>query len=194
MGQKIGHIYAFLALQSRALNDHVSLFDAMDSISASTEECFEALYNADETGWSDAVEELYEGQVLAMDALFIEEIVIQPEYRGKGIGAEVVRETINTFASNGVGIVACKLFPLQYSGWEEHSRKQEPGFAEKRLAGFARVARFWTDLGFRKLPDSDFYTYAPELLNQGGGDEKPTPAPSVSCANRVRRGRRRNVH
>ena len=182
-----------MVLQSRALNDNVSLFDAMDSISASTEECFEALYNVDETGWSNAVEELYQGRVLGIDALFIEEIVIEPNYRGKSIGAQVVRETISTFALNGVGIVACKPFPLQYLGWEEDSRKGEPGFEEKRLAEFARVARFWKDLGFRKLPDSDFYTYAPELLNQGEGEEEPVPSPSLSWANRIRRGRRRNV-
>jgi hypothetical protein len=65
----------------------------------------------------------------------------------------IVRETIATFGSH-CGLVA-------------HEELLEN-------------AKVWTDIGFRKLADSDFYTYAPEL-----------PSSSVSWANRVRRGRRR---
>jgi hypothetical protein len=54
-------------------------------------------------------------------------------------------------------------FALQYENREDEERKalsQVPGFQQKRLADFAKVGTFWSDLGFRKLPDSDFYAYA----------------------------------
>jgi len=140
----------------------------MDCFSASAEECFAALYREDGQEWSQAVNELYDGDVPGMDALFIEEIQLEPKYRGQGIGADIVRELISTFASTGIALVACKPFPLQYSDWKaddaEHRKLREtPGFEEKRIADFARVAQFWTELGFLKLKDCDVHTYAPHL-------------------------------
>jgi tetratricopeptide (TPR) repeat protein len=75
---------------------------------------------------------------------------LNANYRGKGIGAQVVRETIATFGSH-CRLIACKPFPLQYSNWEDEEHietRQQPGIEEKRLANFARLARFWTDFGF----------------------------------------------
>jgi len=184
VGPKIGHVHALLVLWNRAANEGVSLYDAMDCFSASAEECFAALYREDGQEWSKAVNELYDGDVPGMDALFIEEIQLEPKYRGQGIGADIVRELISTFASTGIALVACKPFPLQYLEWKaddaEHRKLREtPGFEEKRIADFARVAQFWTELGFRKLKDCDvFYTYAPHLRVQ----------PEIP---RVPRGRRR---
>ena len=66
--------------------------------------------------------------------------------------------------------------------------RQQPGIEEKRLADFARLARFWTDLGFARLNDSDFYTYAPALIQRTGPASDTAPSPVV---NRVPRGRRR---
>jgi hypothetical protein len=31
-----------------------------------------------------------------------------------------------------------------------------------------RVEKFWFDLGFRKVADSDFWSFAPQLKNQAG--------------------------
>lgn len=172
VGKKIGQLNALLVLRSRAINEGESLFDAMDSLSQSATDCYTAIFEPLTCEWNEAIEQLYDGMILEGDVLYIEAIELDDAYRGKGIGAEVVRGMIATFASSGVSLVACKPFPLQYSNWElddeEHKAKRaEPGFEEKRIADFARVAKFWTDLGFRKLPGgSDFYTYAPDLLRQ----------------------------
>jgi GNAT superfamily N-acetyltransferase len=187
---KIGHIDAFLVLRGRAINEGQSLFEAMDSINDAVLECYEALFDAHTDEWNESVEGIYKGAIMGLDVLFIESIELDAAYRGKGIGGQVVRETIASFGSN-CGLVACKPFPLQYSNWEDEEHKsirQDTGFEEKRLADFARFAKFWTDLGFYKLPNSDFYAYAPELTHQ------PDAAPGAASAvvtNRVLRGRRR---
>ncbi len=101
-----------------------------------------------------------------------------------------MRETIATFGTH-CGLITCKPFPLQYSNWEDEEHiemRQQPGIEEKRLADFARLARFWTDLGFVRLDDSDFYTYAPELIQPPDAASDMAPSP---VANRVPRGRRR---
>lgn len=187
---RIGQIDAYLVLRGRALNEHESLFEAMDSIDSSVFECYEALFDPETDDWNQSVQDLYKDQILGLDVLFIQSIQQDTNYRGKGIGAQVVRETIATLGSH-CGLIACKPFPLQYSNWEddEHSEmRQQPGFEEKRLADFARVARFWTDLGFVGLNDSDFYAYAPELIQQRGPASGLAASPVV---NRVPRGRRR---
>jgi hypothetical protein len=187
---KIGVIHAYLILRGRALNERVSLFEAMDSISQSVFDCYEALFDVETDEWSPSVEALYNGQIMESDVLFIERIELDAAFRGKGIGAQVVRESIATFASH-CGIVTCKPSPLQYENWEAELCKairQEPGFEPKRIADFARVAKFWMDLGFRKLDGSDFYIYAPELINQSDATSDAIP---VAAPNRVPRGRRR---
>ena len=187
---RIGQIDAYLVLRGRALNEQESLFLAMDSIDSSVFECYEALFDPETDDWNQSVQDLYKDQIMGLDVLFIQSIELNANYRGKGIGAQVVRETIATFGSH-CGLIACKPFPLQCSNWEDEEHiemRQQPGIEEKRHADFARLARFWTDLGFVRLDDSDFYTYAPELIQQPGPASDIAPSPVV---NRVPRGRRR---
>ena len=44
--------------------------------------------------------------------------------------------------------------------------REQPGFELKRKADFAKIEKFWFDLGFRKLPEGEFFTFAPDLLQQ----------------------------
>jgi GNAT superfamily N-acetyltransferase len=165
---KIGRIDCHLVLRGRAMDEDVDLFVAMDSISSSTLECFEALFDPESHEWKESVASLYKYDVPGHDVLLIEAVELDPAYRGKSIGAQVVRETIATLGSS-CGLVTCKPFALQYEGWTDEpndSRQQLPGFEAKRLADFGKVEQFWTGLGFRNLPDSDFYVFAPRLVQQ----------------------------
>lgn len=77
------------------------------------------------------------------------------------------------------------------SNWEDEQHtepRKQLGFEEKRAADCTRVAKFWTDLGFVRLNESDFYTYAPSLIDQPSPASDIAPSPVVS---RVPRGRRR---
>ncbi len=171
---RIGHIDGYLVMRGRAMDEGEDLFHAMDSISSSTAECFEALFEHETGSWNEAVDSLYEHDIPGHDVLFIETIDIEPAYRGKGIGAQVVRETIATFGAS-CGLVACKPFALQYANWlaeEKKTMREQPGFEAKRLADFNKVAQFWSDLGFRKVPNSDFYTFAPQLVQQPSGGRR----------------------
>jgi hypothetical protein len=162
----------------------------MDSIDSSVFECYEALFDPETDDWNQSVQDLYKDQIMGLDVLFIQSIELNANYRGKGIGAQVVRETIATFGTH-CGLITCKPFPLQYSNWEDEEdieMRQQLGIEQKRLSDFARLARFRTDLGFVRLDDSGFYTYAPELIQQPGSASEIDPSPAV---NRVPRGRRR---
>ena len=164
---KIGKVSAWLILRGRAINEGKSLLDAMDAVSQSLLQCWEALFgDADDWDWAPAVGLLYEEEdLIENDLLLIESIELDEAYRGKGIGAKVVRETIATFGSS-CALVACKPFPLQYCQWMNDEKAVEAGFEKKRRAAFGKVEKFWRGLGFNKLPGSEFFTYAAQLAEQ----------------------------
>jgi len=175
----LGKLSAFLVLRGRSMDEGVNLYEAMDSIDESLRECFDALFDSETHGWKKSVDEMYDHEIPGHDVLFFTEFKLEETHRGKGIGAQIVRETIKSFGSS-CGLVTCKPFALQYSGWLEEGKKavrEQPDFESTRIADFKKVEKFWLDLGFRKLPDSAFFTFAPHLLLQplpgetGGGPQ-----------------------
>ena len=56
---EVGTISAYLILRGNAINRGRNLFDAMDSISDSMIECYEALYEPPTREWRDSVTDLY---------------------------------------------------------------------------------------------------------------------------------------
>ena len=157
----VGRIGAYLVQTVRAFDEGESLFDAMDSIDQSVHDCYCALFDPKNDEWSASVLATYGDSIMSMDVLYIESIDLQSKFKSMDI-TPIVRETIATFGSH-CGLVAHEELPEN--------------------------AKVWTDFGFRRLTDSDFYTYSPELLHQES--DGAVPSSSVSWANRVRRGRRR---
>jgi hypothetical protein len=185
--EQIGTLKCFLVQPGLAAEKEVSLFDAMDSISDATMECYEALFDSETDEWSDSVQELYLGGPISPDLLFIDRVELEERHRGKGIGRDVVKGIIETLGLH-CGLIACKPFALQYEGWAETysaAERADPGFEKRKSDAFGRVAKFWTDCGFVQLPDSAFYAHSPELLKQ------PDPRAPKSSPVRVPRGRRR---
>ena len=72
----------------------------MDSISDTTMECYEALFDPETDEWSDSVQELYLGGPVSPDLLFIDRIELDERHRGKGIERDVVKGIIETFGLN----------------------------------------------------------------------------------------------
>jgi GNAT superfamily N-acetyltransferase len=168
--QQVGIVEVQLFLVERATNEQEDFAEALDSYDDATLECGEALFDLQTLHWSEAVDELYgpAGPINGADVLFLRLVKLDEPWRGKGIGAQVVRELIATFANTGFGLVAAKPFPLQYGGWmDDQEMQRQPGFEEKRRADFAKLAGFLTGLGFRQLPASDFYTFNPACTEEG---------------------------
>jgi len=160
----MGRIRAYLVQVDRSFDEGESLFAAMDSIDQSVYDCYSALFDPKTDEWNSSIIGLYGYKILSMDVLYLESVDVEPECQSLDI-TPIIRETLATFGAN-VGLVA-------------HEAQPEN-------------AKVWTDFGFRKLADSDFYTYAPELLYQDGNSER-VPSASSTWATRVPRGRRR-VH
>lgn len=174
----IGGISLFLIQRDRALNEGVSLSKAMDAVSKATLECFEALFDPETEDWSTAVVELYGNDIVDTNVLFIESIELAKEFRGKGIGSQVAAELIKGLGA-GCGLVAVNPRPSQYCDPDDpqHALSQNISYRAKRMGDFAKIEAFWMRLGFRQLPGSTLFTYAPQLAYQpaehsGGVDRR----------------------
>ena len=156
---KIGEVAAYLVQRGRAMDEKVYIWDALAEITRSdwTLNCIEALIDVKTNDWKKSIDRFYSGGIYGPDVLYISTIELKPKWRGKEIGAQVVRSLIGTFASN-CGLVVCKPFPLQYD--------QADAPEKKWLADSAKVETFWVDLGFRKLPNCVFFGFAPALKEQ----------------------------
>ena len=187
--KQIGDLRCFLVQPGLAEEKQIHLFDAMDSISDETAECYEAVFDLATNEWNADIEDLYAGGPAGIDLLFIEQIRLDEGHRGKGIGRNVVREIIETFGFQ-CGLVVCKPFPLEYSGWAEKysaAEQAKPDFDRKKTATFEGVRLFWQKCGFIQLPGSDFFAHCPGLLRQ------PDPGARKTSPVRVPRGRGRLI-
>lgn len=77
----IGHISAFLVQRGRAMNEEEDVFEAMDCLTASARECFDALLDPEFGEWKTSVMELYDDEIIEHDLLLIESVELNPDKR-----------------------------------------------------------------------------------------------------------------
>jgi hypothetical protein len=159
---KIGEIELCYVDRSQIVNERESLYEAMDCMSSDTMSCYEALIDQDENDWKEEVQELIgEDAAVNLNILLINRLHIEEPFRCKGKGAEVIREVIRRFGST-CAVIVCKPFPLQFRGYESDRNDAEqktPHYEQERLKAFQKVADFWKNIGFRKLPSSEHYVW-----------------------------------
>jgi GNAT superfamily N-acetyltransferase len=158
---KVGEIDLCLVDRTGILNEHESLFEAMD-MSFETFQYYEALIDEHTHDWKEEVADLVgENALSCHNILLIKRLELAKRFRGQGIGREVVQEVIQRFGST-CAVIICKPFPLQYSGCKTPENEQEqkaPLYKRTRREAFAMVASFWKKMGFWKLPSSDHYVW-----------------------------------
>lgn len=169
---KIGEVDIELILRGRVLNEGESLFDVMDSVDEELCECYETVFGGEDgKDWGELVEDLYENiGIFGTDLLYIRRIELDLKSRRKEIAATGIKEFIESLGGS-CGLVVAKAFPLQYRGLEGEKLWQRE-FEKQRFSDFAKVAKFWRSLGFRRLGDSDFYSYCPGLKEQPKDTER----------------------
>jgi GNAT superfamily N-acetyltransferase len=150
----IGKLIVYLVERGRVLNEGVSLFDVMDCLDGDSCDCFANLFDSDTEELKPEVERLLSGnRAFQSDMMLIEQLELDPEYRGHGMGKEIALRAIEKFGAN-CGVITCVPVPLQFTGLGP--RDKEP--REKRLAQ-QRVRQFWEGVGFLRLRGSEYYIW-----------------------------------
>jgi GNAT superfamily N-acetyltransferase len=159
--KEFGTVTVKLVERDRVINDGESLLEVMDCDSAELCEMYEDLVGEGTAEWKDSVRELLdENRAMYPHFMLIELIELKPQYRGRGIGPEVMLRLIQTLGSS-CDLIACKPFPLQYSGWEGKPDKVKMDTEAERARKIAwfKVQGIWEKTGFVPVADSEYYVW-----------------------------------
>lgn len=145
----------------RAMQDGQCIVEAADDHSADAYNYCLQLFEPGNLEYRDQVQALFPDDALECDALAIHEMQIEPEHRGRGLGLRAMLRTLQAFGG-GCGVALIKPWPLQYTGreFDEICRlgKTAGGrSAADRRRDFSRLRRYWSRLGFVRIPDADYY-------------------------------------
>lgn len=157
----IGRIAAHYVNLTLAMNEGGNVFLAMDAHSQTLSDFSEVLDSDDmelDPAYSD---DCYYGQ----DLLVVDTIELEPEHRGKNLGIFLMKHVIDVFG-NGCGLIAIEAHPIQYreSSNEEWVQRINPKlFKGNKATGVKKLEKYWSKLGFEKLPNSRIST----LVNGG---------------------------
>lgn len=137
-------------------------FDVLDSLTDSSH----YLELIDDGGdWHDDVREQFI-DLLSSNLLIINQVKVEPKYRGKGLGILAVKTAIDCF-SQGCGLVASKPFPLQFTSWKSPDWKPEPPLpkglskAQAFRSALRKVEKHWARLGFRRIGKTEIWGLCP---------------------------------
>jgi len=145
----VGHMLAYYFPVFSGREDGFSIFDQLDAVSGDAEECFEALFDGEELR-EDIVDNMFEGDVISSDILYVANMELLPDHRGSGLGLAVIRKVIERFAPR-IGLVAIIPFPQVSS----NSMYQVNGTSMQRIAqdpaiGRQKLRDYYGRLGFRQ--------------------------------------------
>lgn len=106
--------------------------------------------------------------------LCIEELVLLPEFRGRGLGREMLRETVRCCADRSVGAVLLKSDPLPCGGSAGGARA--PG--EDPEHGRLKLQQHFRAWGMQLLPRTRYMVAAPGILaGEPSSTWPPCPIP-----------------
>jgi len=152
--QKIGKLSIYVVQCGRVLNEGASLFEVMDCLDGDSYDCFANLFDHETEQLKPQVERLLsEERTFEADLMLIDQVELNPDYRGQGLGKEIILRVIRRLGTN-CRVITCMPFPLQYTN-PPLKGKQPAG---KRSAQ-RRVREFWEGVGFVRLPRSEYYLW-----------------------------------
>lgn len=130
------------------------VLDAADEISQQMYDAADACFRDPEDDWFNAdVLEAIPGAVDIGNMFLIESLFLDPKYRGRNIAAHAVKHCVETLTSDQA-IVVCRPFPIEGVERNEHHEAVKGEKLDRAIAG---LRRFWGNLGFEKLGDTDFF-------------------------------------
>ncbi len=157
-----GTLQVLLVLIEVAREHGFAAFDVLDSLTDSSH----YLELIDDGGdWHDVVREKFV-DLLSSNLLIINQVKVEPKYRGKGLGILAVKTAIDCF-SQGCGLVALKPFPLQFTSWQSPDWKPElplgKGLSKAQAfrSALRKVEKHWARLGFRRIGKTEIWGLCP---------------------------------
>lgn len=96
--------------------------------------------------WSDSLKSLW-SDINNMDVFVIEEIFLERQYRGGGLGLAIAERTLSLF-SRGCGLAVVSPWPTEV---------KNPGDEDEMRSAHRKIGKYSERLGFRHLPNTDLW-------------------------------------
>ncbi len=165
-----GEILLYYCDLESAFNNGESAFDVMDSVSESTLDCFNELFNYDTKELNKdtliALDDENAEYIYNMNILLIDRIEILPKYRGQGLTKKIIEKAI-TIHGNKTAVITLKVFPLQLEPkelkdpqWEREMQLDQ--FESDDELATSSLMQYYRNIGFKQIADTRYMVYIEE--------------------------------
>ncbi len=150
---------------ANAYNDKKSIEDIFDDHSAELSDVYGEFFLESGKGYQhldkcDNGSFFWEDSSKHENILFIDEVVIDANFKGKKIGLAAIYRLIQKFAGS-CKIVVLKVFPLQFKKDFTHELNLKLNeYQKNKKAATEKLKNHYKKIGFFEIPDSD-YMYLP---------------------------------
>jgi hypothetical protein len=153
----VGNLHGYCVRSERLAETGGDLFDICDAHYPQLCDVASLVSNSNKRAWRDELD-----LEKPFDLIIPWTVTLLPEHRGKGVGLLALWRFIDYFGG-GATIAVLKPFPLNHQEHEsddDYEKMQYGQFAKVSLKdGQAKLAAHWGKLGFKRIPDSDFFYF-----------------------------------
>lgn len=113
------------------------------------------LLNEEKNDFNDKYEELLTDSS-TFNVLYLDRVMLYPEYRGYGYGKFIIKDIIGRFYDT-VGLVMTKVFPLQLELFEKSARMEYYSMDQDMEYSSFKLYNYFLNLGFEQENQSDYF-------------------------------------
>lgn len=173
---QIGAIQGYYVDIENSWKDGYEPFDILD-LDGSTAAYYDVLYDFDTKEFKEDLG----SDIIYSNLLIIDRLEIKPAYRNRKIGLSAMFRMIQQF-SHGCGLVAIKVFPLQFEAKRENKESEQwfvdmdlESFEQEETPAFKKLKTYYQQLGFVEVDNSHVMVLnpsykQPSLNDIGAGD------------------------
>jgi hypothetical protein len=154
----VAQAHALIVRVSDAAREGVSIAEVFDSVDQDLHELYCAIFDQE----TDEILETVADPSGLRDVLVVDTVKVVADRRGQKLGLRFV-DRIRTLYSRGCAVVVLKAYPLTLE------RPKHPDLVDRDVfvrpfscegdAAKAKLRAYWSQLGFRQVPDTDFMVF-----------------------------------
>lgn len=155
-----GSLRAYLVQRDRMDEDGRDFWQEVDAHSHLLLDAMQAIIDVETSEYRETIDEMSKQTLVNTDVLVLDLVAILPDYRGRGLGLVASQRVLDLYGS-GCGVAVTLPCPLQH--YPAHAvdpksaaRMRYDLFTADEAAGRRKISRHWKELGFKKIPDSEY--------------------------------------
>jgi hypothetical protein len=159
--EQIGSLYSILFRIDQIQEDGESVLEVFDSHAAETLQLYECIWDKEHGIFKESLQKKL-GEIFMDNILYLENIKINKEHRGKGLALMASKELVKLFGQT-CGLIAVRAWPLQYSS-RDFNNKLSMIEKQQMKKDFEKLRKYYSKLGFKYFAKDNFLLMQPHML------------------------------